>query len=139
MKTSISQQTSATVAASLPAIIAKRRQFEEAMAKHMARRGPFDPSRDRYRVTAASIADMLLDHAGGITAQGEISIVPHHAERHRRMAIDGEHYSAFGDGLAAILRDVMPAEASPEFLAAWGDTYWAVTRMVMAHAVSAAA
>jgi hemoglobin-like flavoprotein len=139
MKTSISKQSAAIVVDSLPAIVARRRPFEEAMAKHMARRGPFDPSRDRYRVTAASIADMLLDHAGGITAQGEISIIPHHAERHQRMAIGGEHYSAFGDGLAAILSDVVPAQASPGFLAAWGDTYWAVTRMIMAQAMPAAA
>jgi nitric oxide dioxygenase len=139
MSTSISKQQAAIVAATLPRVIARRQRFEEARAGHMARRGPFDPSKHRYQITAASIIDMLLDHAGGIAEDGAIAIVPHHGQRHQRMAIEGDHYSAFGDGLAPILRDLLPAEATPEVVAAWGDAYWAITRSLMADAMRLAA
>ena len=139
MRTSISKQQATIVAATLPSILARRQQFEAAMAGHMARRGPFDPHKHRYQVTTASIIDMLLDHAGGIAEDGGIAIIPHHGQRHQRMEIEGDHYSAFGDGLAPILRDVIPAEASPEAIAAWGDAYWAITRSVMADAMRLAA
>jgi hypothetical protein len=91
VKTSISTQTATIVADTLPAIVGKRPQFEEAMAGHMARRGPFDPAKNRHRVTSAAIADMLLDHAGGLGSDGKLTVIPHHGHRHRRMAIDGEH------------------------------------------------
>jgi nitric oxide dioxygenase len=139
MQTGISTQSAAIVAASFPSLIGRRQQFEEAMAGQMARRGPFDPARDRHRVTATAIADMLLDHAGSMTEDGGIAVIPHHGQRHHRMAIAGEHYAAFGDGLAPVLKDILHAEATPEFVAAWGDAYWAIARIVMGRPIRAAA
>lgn len=139
MITTVSKTNAAAIAASLPLVESRRKQLEAAMSRHMAVRGPFDPSKGRHQVTSAAVMDMLLDHAGRISDSGEVAGNERHSRDHARLAIDGDHIAAFGDGLGAVMKDVLGAEATPALLAAWGDLYWAVARMVAAAPVKLAA
>lgn len=139
MITSVSKTSAAAIAASLPLMEERRKQLEAAMSRHMAANGPFDPSKGRHQVTTGAIMGMLLDHAGRISDAGEIAGNERHATDHARLAIDGDHYSAFGDGLGAVMKDVLGADATPALLAAWGDAYWAIVRMIAAAPVRLAA
>ena len=139
MITTVSKSDAAAIAASLPLIEPNRKQLEKAMSRHMALRGPFDPSKGRYQVTTAAIMDMLLDHAGRISDSGEVAGNERHAVDHARMAVEADHITAFGDGLGPVMKDVLGAEATPALLAAWGDLYWAVARMIAAAPVKLAA
>lgn len=135
MQINISRQTADIVAASIPLIAGKRAEIERAMAKHMARAGPFDPSKGRHQVTSAAILDMLLDHVHSAEETGRIPVIGQHGVRHRRMAIDADHYAAFGNGLATVLRDVLRSEATPDVVEAWDDAYRSINRGVLASAV----
>ena len=139
MITSVSKTTAAAVAASLPLLETQRKQLEAGMSRYMAVSGPFDPSKGRHQVTTGAITDMLLDHARRVSDAGEVAGNDRHAHDHVRLAIDGDHYSAFGDGLGAVMKDVLGADATPALLAAWGDFYWAVARMIAAAPVRLAA
>jgi nitric oxide dioxygenase len=139
MITTVSKTAAAAIAESLPLVESRRKQMEVAMSRHMALRGPFDPSKGRHRVTTGAIMDMLLDHAGRISNSGEVAVNERHALDHARLAIDGDHMSAFGDGLGAVMKDVLGEEATPAMLTAWGDLYWAVARMIVAAPVKLAA
>lgn len=139
MITTVSKSTAATIASSLDWMQNQRDALEASMSRYMARSGPYDPSKGRHQVTTAALFDMLFDHAGRISAAGEIAGNPRHALRHHELAIDSEHYSSFGDGLGVVMKDVLGAEASSSLLAAWGDAYRAIVRMVAAQPVSMAA
>jgi len=139
MITTVSKTDAAAIAASIPLVESRRKQLEAAMSRHMALRGPFDPSKGRHQVTTAAIMEMLLDHAGRISDDGEVAGNERHAIDHARKAIDGDHIAAFGDGLGAVMKDVLGAEATPALLAAWGDLFWAVARMTAAAPVKLAA
>jgi len=132
VNTPISTRSATIVSQSLPMMRRKRSEIEAAMTSHMGRSGPFDPSKGRHEVTTGAILDMLYDHATSIGATGTIDRNGGHGDRHRLLAIGGEHYSHFGDGLVPVLKDVLGAEAEPSLLAAWSDAYWAITRTVAA-------
>lgn len=80
---------------------------------------------------ATALVEMLLDQARRLAEGRGPSDVESLADRHRLLGIEGRHYSRFGDGLAAILRDVIGPRLSSEVTAAWGDAFWFVIRLVM--------
>jgi nitric oxide dioxygenase len=137
MKTMISHSTAASIASSLPLMDSRRGEIEVALGRNMPRTGSGAPS-DR-QAAASAILDMLIEHAGRISEKGEIVRIDGHGVRHRQLGIGGAHYSCFGDGLRPVMRDVLGAEATPPLIAAWGDAYWAITRMVAAESVAQAA
>jgi nitric oxide dioxygenase len=128
--TRISKAAAAAVTASFPLMHSRRDALERAMCRHMSRRHPPDHARERDAVAARAIMDMLLDHAARVSDAGTILRIERHDARHRRLAIRAEDHSRFGDGLAPIMRDVLGAEATRPVLAAWGDAYWAISRLV---------
>jgi hemoglobin-like flavoprotein len=137
MKTMISHSTAASIASSLPLMDSRRGEIEVALGRNLPRTGSGAPS-DR-QAAAAAILDMLLDHAGRISGKAEIARVDGHASRHRQLGIGAAHYSCFGDALGPVMKDVLGAKATPTLRAAWGDTYWAIARMVAAEPVALAA
>ena len=138
MYANLSKASAATIRSSLPLMESKRDAIEAAMSRGRGQTGAGDRSAHNP-VAAAFILDMLFDHAGRISGAGGIAAIESHGLRHRRLAIGAGHYSAFGDRLAPIMKDVLGAEATPAVVAAWGDTYWAIVRMVAAEPLSMAA
>jgi hemoglobin-like flavoprotein len=135
----LSETNAASISSSLPLMKSKRDALEAAMSRYLSHADPGRASEVPPRVAAGAIMDMLFDHAARVSSAGEIVRIDRHRARHHRLGIDGRHYSAFGDGLAAIMKDVLGAEARPARLAAWGDAYWAIVSLVAAAPLAMAA
>ena len=136
MTTNLSERTRAIVAETLPLMKQHRAPLEAALERFMARLGP---SAERPDVTTGAITDLLLDHARQLGGKGPPAGIAETARRHRTLAIDSIHHACFGDALKPIMKDVLGAKATPPVLAAWGDTYWAIVRMLVAQETRLAA
>jgi len=79
-------------------------------------------------VPATILTDLLLRQAGRIVEIGRAADLDSIADEHHSLALDGRHYSRFGDALVPILRDVLEPGVPREIPAAWCDTFWAVIR-----------
>ena len=128
MNNALTETTIATVSQSMQLMRRYRKDLGLAMERYIAAcasGGVRDGSK------ALAIMDMLFDHALGISGvprpAGQIEDT---GRRHRMLEINAQHYAYFGDGLGAIMKDVLAEEASPALLAAWGDTYWNIVRSV---------
>jgi hemoglobin-like flavoprotein len=130
MATSLSEPARAIIAETLPLMEQHRAPLEKALERYMARHGPYDPSAGRTKVTTRAIMDMMLGRARQLGVNEAAVGIAQTARRHQTLAIGGEHYSCFGDGLKPIMKDVLGAEATSPVLAAWTDAYWASVRML---------
>ena len=75
--------------------------------------------------------DMLFDYALEICGiPSPIGWREDTGRRHSLLGINARHYACFGDGLGAIMKDVLGEKTSPALLSAWGDTYWNVVRSI---------
>ena len=128
MTTNMSERALAVIAETLPLMEHHRAPLEEALERYMARQGPYDPSAGRTKVTTGAIMDALLGHARQLGEKGPVAGIVETAQRHRSLALGGEHYSCFGDGLKPIMKDVLGTKATSPVLAAWTDAYWAIVR-----------
>jgi hemoglobin-like flavoprotein len=126
MTHNLSESTRAVVAETLPIMELKRSRLEKALERYMARQGPSRPSAGG---AAGPIADMLFRNVGRLADNGSGG-VDETAQRHRALGLGGEHYSLFGDALKPVMRDVLGSEATSTVIAAWGDAYWAIVRML---------
>ena len=130
MTTDLSERSRAIIAETLPMMEQHRAALEEALVRHMARQGPCHPSPGRSKVGTLALSDMLFGQAGGLGGNGPAAGIVEAAQRHRNLALGGEHYSSFGDALKPTMIDVLGSEATPLVIAAWVDAYWAIVRMV---------
>jgi hemoglobin-like flavoprotein len=128
MNTYFSERSAAIVAETLALMYQNRVALEEAMARYMSRQGPHDPSATRSWARVRAITDMLFDHAAQPGGKGRSAAIAATAQHHHALAIGGEHYSSFGDGLKPIMKDVLGSKATASVVAAWGDAYWAIVR-----------
>lgn len=128
MKTALSNNAVNVILKSLPMMERHRVTLGSALGRYMARRGPYDSSPGGDKLTRSAITDMLFDHAREIAGARPLVRIEETARRHRVLGLTPEHYSRFGDGLGAVMKDVLGANASPGLLAAWGDAYWAIVR-----------
>jgi hemoglobin-like flavoprotein len=128
MTVNLDERAYGIVAATLPLMERHRRPLQDTLERYMARQGPYDPSAGRSQATTRAIMDMLLGHARRLGEEGCADAIAATAGRHRALALGGEHYSCFGDGLKPVMKDVLGAEATSPVLAAWTDAYWAIVR-----------
>ena len=124
---------------SMPAMERKRRDLAAGMERHLTHRGSHASSSARPEVAGRVIADMLFDHAREIAGGARLSHIGETARRHRRHGLEAADYTGFGDGLAAVIRDVLGESASPAVLAAWVDVYWGIVRSLRGQAFAVAA
>lgn len=80
---------------------------------------------------ASVITDMLFDHARNVACLAPTQTIEETRRRHRARGISDAHYSGFGDGLGAVLTDLLGEQASRPLISAWSDTYWAIVRTVL--------
>ena len=128
MRARVTETTAATIARSWPTMQSHRRDLATAIARYLARRNSHE-LRDGGSV-ALLIMDMLFDHARDMAGMVPLQRIEETGRRHRLEGIAADHYSSFGDGLGAAMKDVLGAKASPSLLSAWGDAYWTIVRSV---------
>ena len=127
MNNVLADTTITTVAGSLQTLQNHRRDLCSAMQGYLAR---WNSS-----VFALPIMDMLFDHALASAGRSNSAQIEETACRHRLIGVTLADYSFFGDGLGAVMKDVLGAEAVPSTVAAWVDTYWAIVRSVRARTI----
>ncbi|MDT9601064.1 globin family protein [Sphingosinicella rhizophila] len=132
MTTNLSKRAREIVAETLPMMEQHRAPLEEALERYMASQGPYDPPPGRTKVTTGAIMDELLGHARELAGNAPATRIVETARAHRALALGGEHYFCFGDGLKPIMKDALGPKATSPVLAAWTDAYWAVVRMLFA-------
>jgi nitric oxide dioxygenase len=111
-------------------MVKHRVAIEEGLVRYMARQGPYHPSPGRSKSRTLALSDMLFGQAGRLDGDGPAAGLVEAAQRHRTLALGGEHYSSFGDALKPIMIDVLGSKATPPVIAAWVDAYWAFVRML---------
>jgi hypothetical protein len=93
----------------------------------MVRRGARGRVPGAAEAAARAIFDMLLDHARAPGQPGPAlrsGLKPGGGQP----GLDTGDFALFGDGLGAVMKDVLGREASPALLWAWSDTYWGLVR-----------
>ena len=138
MVATVTETSAEIVRSSLPLLEAKRGELEAALSRTI-RPVVESQAAGRSELIAGSILGMLLAHASRISKTGEVASIAQHRARHRQLGIRSDHYSRFGDGLSAVIKDALGAEATAPLLAAWGDTYWAIVGTVAAEPEALAA
>jgi hypothetical protein len=120
----ISTKSASVIAASLPAMERNRQRLFAGIGAYMARFAPDEADQSRWSV-AQTITDRLFEYGRGLAA----APAPRAGgPSNGTMDLPRRSMSCFGDGLGAVMKDVLGAEASPAVLAAWGDAYWAMAR-----------
>jgi hemoglobin-like flavoprotein len=83
-------------------------------------------------VVAMMLTEMLIAQTGNLLRFGALRNAVDVNQEHRSLAIDGRHYSRFGDALLPVIRDVLGPNVPGAVAAAWGDAFWAIVRAVQA-------
>jgi hemoglobin-like flavoprotein len=89
-------------------------------------------ARDDPEVVAMMLTEMLVAQTGHVLQTGALLNAGDVNVEHRALAIDGRHYSRFGDALLPVIRDVLGPNVPSAVAAAWGDAFWAIVRAVQA-------
>lgn len=79
-------------------------------------------------VVAMLLVNLLIDGVGDLAAFAGLRDLAPVAREHRRLEIDGRHYSRFGMALGPVLRDVLGPRVSPRIVSAWCDAFWFMIR-----------
>lgn len=128
MKTAIGENAAVLVSRSLPLMERHRPVLQRAIGRYMARCGRHDRETVRHEAAGRAIMDMLFDYARGVGAGSSWPHLDEAAHRHHLQGVGPGDYSRFGDGLGAVMRDVLGPAATPSLRGAWGDAYWALVR-----------
>lgn len=139
MSINLSGRSRAIIAETVPLIEQNRGPLQEALERYMARQGPYHPSPGRSKAVTEALADMLFSQAGQLSRKGSAAGLVAAAKFHHALALGGEHYSMFGDGLKPIMIDVLGSKATPSVIVAWIDAYWAIVRALHRHETRLAA
>ena len=128
MKSLLSNKSASAIAASLPTMERHRQQLGATIGAYISRCASCEPDASSGQLAGLAITNMLFEHARQLAAAPP---VPRAGETERRLQplnLPERSFSCFGDGLGAVMKDLLRAEASPDVLAAWGDAYWATVR-----------
>lgn len=128
---SLGARSRAIVNETLPLMRDYRPELEAAMARYMSWQRAGSPSPERAGTLAGAIMEMLIEHAAGLDGHDQAESLADAARHLQRLAIATGDYSRFGDGLGAIMKDVLGERASSPMLAAWGSAYWAIVRAII--------
>lgn len=126
--TIIAEETRLALAQSLAVVDRHRDAITMAMQKRLVAMETNDEAFGQGDVTALVLVRLLADGAADMVARREVRDLGAEAREHRRLEIDGRHYSRFGLALAGGLREALGPRLSPSMIAAWTDAYWAVIR-----------
>ena len=75
-------------------------------------------------ITAMMLVELLVDCGCDLAAFGSVRDLDAVAREHRRLDVDGRHYSRFGLVLAPVLREVLGVRLPPKTASAWCDAFW---------------
>jgi hemoglobin-like flavoprotein len=126
--TAISEDVRLRLAQSIGVVEGHRAEVTRRMQVHLAALETEDEAFGQAEVTGAMLVELLIESASNIAACGALGDMNRMSREHRRLEIDGRHYSRFGLALAPILRDVLGPSLPPRIASAWCDAFWFAVR-----------
>jgi hemoglobin-like flavoprotein len=124
----IAEDVRLRLAESIAVVEGHREEITRRMQAHLAALETEEEAFGQAEVTGAMLVELLIDSASNIAACGSTGDLREVSHEHRRIDIDGRHYSRFGLALAPILRDVLGPSLPPRIASAWCDTFWFTIR-----------
>lgn len=116
------------LAGSMAVVEPRRWEITQKMQAFLAANETEDEAFGQSEVTGLLLVDLLVDQASELAARGAVADLRKVGEDHRRLDIDGRHYSRFGNALAPILREVLGPSLPPRIASAWCDAFWFIVR-----------
>jgi hemoglobin-like flavoprotein len=107
------------------------RHRPEIMSKMQAQLAALETEDEAFgqaEVTGMMLVNLLMESASDLAACGAVGDLGRVAGKHRRLEIDGRHYSRFGIALALVLREVLGPSLSPRIASAWCEAFWFTIR-----------
>ena len=129
----IAEDVRLRLAESIAVVEGHRGEITQRMQAHLAALETEEEAFGQAEVTGTMLVALLIDSASNIAAcgaPGDLGVI---SREHRRLDIDGRHYSRFGLALAPILRDVLGPSLPPRIASAWCDTFWFTIRHMAAY------
>lgn len=114
------------LAQSMPAVERARSEITKRIQDHLQRMETPEEAFGQAEISALMLMDLLFDGARDLAAFGELRNLERVAREHRRLDIDGRHYSRFGTALAPVLREVLGVSLPPGTASAWCDAFWLI-------------
>ena len=124
--TNVAEQARLRIAHSMAVVERRKSALTTQMRERLQAQEELDEAFGQAEITASVLMDLLIDVAGHIAAFGRLRDLSRVAREHRRLDIDGRHYSRFGLALGPVLDDVLGFAIADEARAAWCDAYWLV-------------
>lgn len=124
----IADTTRLSLAQSLAILERHRDAVTAALQKRLVAMETSDEAFGQGDITALVLVRLLLASAAELAAGRELGDLSQEAGEHRRLEIDGRHYSRFGLALGGALREILGPRISPAMVSAWTDAYWFVIR-----------
>lgn len=128
MKYRLSDKSAAAIAPSLPAMERNRQQLSATIGAYMSRSQSDVADAQSIQAAGLTIMDTLFENARQLAAARPGSDGRVVKCRFQELDLPKRSLSCFGDGLGAVMKDILRADATPEVVAGWGDAYWAIVR-----------
>ncbi len=118
------------LAQSMPEVDPRRGAIARKMQERLQEFETPDEDFGQAEVTAILLVELLVDCASDLAAFGGLRDLDQVARQHRRLDVDGRHYSRFGLVLAPVLREVLGVRLPPKTASAWCDAFWHIIRQM---------
>jgi hypothetical protein len=128
----IGTRTREQLARSLHLLEVHKDRFLEGMEESLRAQESGGEGFGEAEVAAMILTELLLEQGRSLADRGELRLAGDALAQHRALAINGRHYSRFGDALVAVLRDSLGTGVPAEIGSAWCDAFWATVRAVLA-------
>ncbi|HET9427936.1 MAG TPA: globin [Allosphingosinicella sp.] len=128
-QTAIAEDIRLRLAQSMPEVDPRRGVIARRMQERLQE---FETPEDsgKAEITAMLLVEMLVNCASDLAAFGGVRNLEEVACKHRRLDMDGRHYSRFGLLLGPVLRDVLGVRLPPKTASAWCDAFWYIIRQM---------
>lgn len=127
----IAEEVRFRLAESIAVVERHRTEITQKMQAQLAAFETGDEAFGQAEVTGMMLVDLLMDSASDLASCGAVGDLERVAGQHRRLDIDGRHYSRFGLALALVLREELGPSLPPRIASAWCDAFWFTIRNMM--------
>ena len=122
----IAEEIRLRLAQSMPIVERHRAAIAREMHGRLAQLEDPEEAFGQAEITAHMLIELLVDCGSDLAAFGGTRDLGAAAREHRRLDIDGRHYSRFGLALAPVLREALGVAMPPKIASAWCDAFWFV-------------
>ncbi len=109
---------------SLPLIDTHRNAIKEKMQERLQEFETPDEAFGQAEITGDLLVDLLIMGVGDLASAGRLRDLGAIAREHRRLDIDGRHYSRFGLVVTPVLVEALGLRLPPKTASAWCDAFW---------------